>query len=55
MILFGRTRLANLSAALAMLIGTLLVPLLNLNGVALVGDTTQVSGPIPTPYCLNCA
>ena len=49
MILFGRTRLANLSAALAMLIGTLLVPLLNLNGVALVGDTTQVSGPIPTP------
>ncbi len=49
MLLFGRTRLANLSAALAMVIGTLLVLILGLESVAQVGDTTQVSGAIPTP------
>jgi SulP family sulfate permease len=49
MILFGRTRLANLSAALAMVIGTVLVLILGLESVAQVGDTTQVSGAIPTP------
>ena len=49
MILFGRTRLVNLSAALAMLIGTALVLILGLETVAQVGDTTQVSGAIPLP------
>ena len=49
MLLLSRTRLENLAAALAMVFGTALVPVLNLDSVAVVGDTTQVSGAIPLP------
>jgi SulP family sulfate permease len=49
MILFSRTRLENLSAALAMVAGTVLAILLNLETVAVVGDTTSVRGAIPLP------
>jgi SulP family sulfate permease len=49
MLLFSRTRLENLSAALAMVTGTVLAILLNLDSVAVVGDTTSVSGAIPLP------
>ena len=49
MLLLSRTRLENLAAALAMVFGTALVPVLNLGSVAVVGDTTRVSGAIPLP------
>ncbi len=52
MILLSRTRLRNLSAALAMVAGTVAVLLLGLDSVALVGDTSQVSGAIPWPPAL---
>jgi SulP family sulfate permease len=48
-LLFNRTRLKNFSMALAMIIGSVGVYLLGLETVALVGDTTPVSGSIPTP------
>ncbi len=52
MVLLGRTRLANLSAAVAMIAGTAVVFLLGLDSVAQVGDTTIVSGSIPWPPVL---
>jgi len=48
-LLFSRTRLKNFSMALAMVIGTAGVLILGLDSVAQVGDTTPVSGSIPTP------
>jgi SulP family sulfate permease len=48
-LLFSRTRLKNFSMALAMVIGTAAVLILSLESVAQVGDTTPVSGSIPTP------
>ena len=53
--LFNRTRLKNFSMALAMIIGSLAVFLLGLETVALVGDTTPVSGSIPTPVLPDLA
>ena len=48
-LLFSRTRLRNFSIALAMIIGSATVLLLGLDSVALVGDTIQISGTIPSP------
>jgi SulP family sulfate permease len=48
-LLFSRTRLRNFSIALAMIIGSAAVLLLGLDSVALVGDTIQISGTIPSP------
>jgi SulP family sulfate permease len=48
-LLLSRTRLENLSVALAMVLGTAIVLILGLESVELVGDTTQVSGSIPMP------
>lgn len=48
-LILGRTRLENFSVALGMIIGTGAVLLLDLDSVALVGDTSQISGSFPTP------
>jgi len=48
-VLLDRTRLRNLSVALGIVLGTAVVLLLNLSSVALVGDTSQISGSLPLP------
>lgn len=52
-LIFSRTRLKNFAVALGMIIGTGAVLLLGLESVALVGDTTQISGSFPTPVLLE--
>ena len=48
-LLLNRTRLKTISMAVAMIVASAAVVLLNLDSVAQVGDTTPVSGTIPTP------
>jgi SulP family sulfate permease len=46
----NRTRLRAFSMLVALVVAALLVPLLSLEGVALVGDTTQIPSGLPRPY-----
>ena len=48
-LLFNRTPLKNYSLAIAVVISSAAVLLLNLDSVALVGDTNEISGAIPLP------
>lgn len=46
----NRTRLRAFSMLVALVVAALLVPLLGLEGVALVGDTTPIPTEVPRPY-----
>jgi SulP family sulfate permease len=48
-LIMARTRLRNYSLAIAVLLSSLAVALLDLDSVALVGDTNQILGTIPLP------
>jgi SulP family sulfate permease len=48
-ILLGRTKLRNYALAIALLLASMAVLLLNLDSVELVGDTFEISAAIPTP------
>ncbi|HEY54414.1 MAG TPA: SulP family inorganic anion transporter [Caldilineae bacterium] len=48
-ILLGRTKLRNYSLALALLLASVAVLVLNLDSVALVGDSYKITGAIPMP------
>ena len=48
-VLLSRTKLRNYSLAIAMLLASVAVGVLNLNTVAVVGDTNQISAMLPTP------
>jgi SulP family sulfate permease len=45
-----RTRLRPFSMLVALVVAALLVPLFNLDGVALVGDTSDIPAGLPQPY-----
>jgi len=47
-VLLGRTRLNNLAPLVALVIATLMIPLLNLTSVTLVGDTGTIPRSLPT-------
>ncbi|MBE2225230.1 MAG: SulP family inorganic anion transporter [Anaerolineae bacterium] len=48
-VLLSRTKLKNYSLAIALLLATAAVIVLNLDSVAVVGDTNQISAMIPVP------
>ncbi len=48
-VLLSRTKLRNYSLAIAMLLASVAVGVLNLNTVAVVGDTNQISAMLPIP------
>jgi SulP family sulfate permease len=45
-----RTRLRSFSMLVALVVAALLVPLFNLDGVVLVGDTSDIPAGLPQPY-----
>lgn len=47
-VLLGRTRLGNLAPLVALAVATLMVPLLDLTGVTLVGDTAEIPRSLPS-------